>query len=111
MKIVRVTLGVGQHKVFYDRPFEEGKNDFENCDSALKFLSELFKQNEVLAVMHMTGGSHVTEEGKTRHDPFMGAVPAMINLRNVVMLTIENAGVYNIETPAAVEPTVEVVDE
>jgi len=98
MKIVRVTLSAGGTKFFFDRPFNPDTNDFENCDSALKFLTELCEQNKTIAVMYMTGGGQIVDgSNKPRHDPFLGAIPAIVNLQNISMLLIENAGVYDME--------------
>jgi len=111
MKIVRITLSAGQSKFFFDRPFEEGKSDFDSCDNALKFLTQLYEEQKVLAVMLMQGGGQVVEDGKARNDPFLGAIPAMVNLKNISMLVIENAGVYDIAEQKVTEVTAELVDE
>jgi hypothetical protein len=97
MKLVRVTLSSGTTQFYIDRPYEAESTDFSNCDNALKYLHNLMEKNDVLAVMLMRGGTTVVENGNNRHDPYMGSVPAMINLRNITMLVIENAGVYEVE--------------
>lgn len=99
MKIVRVTLNSGGTKFFLDRPYDADSNEFDNCNNALQFLTKIFEENKVLAVMLMpqTPTNVEVEKGKYRQDPFVGAIPAMINLGNIAMIAIENAGVYDVE--------------
>ena len=94
MKIVRITIATQNNKFYFDRPFEEDMNDFENCDASMKFLTALYEQNKVLAVMLMTTGINVIEGEKAKHDPFYGAIPAMLNLGVAEYIAIENVGIY-----------------
>lgn len=100
MKIVRVTIKVGGSNLYFDKPFDEKLDDFGNTDAALKFLTEMYEQKKVLAVMLMpvTPTNIEIEKGKYRQDPFIHSIPALLNLDSTQFITIENAGVYDVET-------------
>ena len=94
MKIVRVTISTRSARFYYDRAFEEGQSDTENVDAAIKFFTQLYEEQKVVAVMLMMDGAYLVEDGKRKHDPYLGAVPAMLNLGQTEFVAIENAGIY-----------------
>lgn len=106
MKIIRITLTVKDAQFFVDRPYEHVKKDFENCDMAMKWLSNTYKDEGVIAAMKLTAGAHfqeTDEAGKTitKFDPFYGAIPALLNMRMLAYMCIDNVGIY--EQPEAAD--------
>jgi len=99
MKIVRVTIGAGQSRFFFDRSYDQSLTDQVNTDNALSFLTEMCEQRKTLAVMLMGQGAQVVEGDKKRHDPFNGAIPALLNLSIIQMIVIEGVGIYTLEEP------------
>lgn len=98
-KIVRITIATGDDQYFIDRPYDEQNDDFSNCNSSIKWLTQLYEEHKVHAVMKMGFGcsfAEKTEDGKeeTRFDPFYGATPALLNLSVLPYVTITNVGVY-----------------
>jgi hypothetical protein len=97
MKIVRVTLKVGTESFYFDRAYDPEQDNFKNCDTALKFLSDLYEQQKVIAVMHMGNGIMREANKELVHDPYGNATPAMLNLAVIPFIDLENAGVYDTE--------------
>jgi hypothetical protein len=84
MKIVRVTfsLAAAHRKYFMDRPYDEQKNDQENCDAALNYLVDAVKHEEALAIMR-------------EHQQKL--LPVLINFKNVVEINVLNVAVYKVK--------------
>jgi hypothetical protein len=72
-----------------DRPYEDQKDDQENCDAALGFLIGAVKDGDAIAIMK--------EQDKK-------VQPVLINLKNVLEINIRNVAVY--QTKSAVTDSV-----
>lgn len=96
MKIVRITLSTDHGQFFVDRAYEVAKNDFENCDMSMKWLSSLYSEGKVHPCMKIGAGLNVFEDGSTRFDPFYGATPALLNLNLLGFINVDNVGVYDV---------------
>jgi hypothetical protein len=91
MKIVRVTISVNKENYYFDREYDEKVDAQQNCDNALRFLSDSCNDKQVLAVMAMF------KYNMQQRDEFQGAKPAIINLSIVPSIIIENAGIYDLQ--------------
>jgi hypothetical protein len=83
MKIIRLSFTFNDKDYFCDRSYKEEETMQQNCDNALRFVSELVEQKKTLAAMIRLDEKEMK--------------PVFINLAMIPVIQITDVSVYNVD--------------